>query len=89
MRNKTLQAVKQAIRQPYAFPGGYPLYIVCVDGEALCIKCTLDNYKSVAQDTIWDNRDSWHVAGVDINWENPSLPCAHCEENIETAYDVD
>ena len=33
-----LRRVKQAIRQPYAWPGGYPLYVIMADGAALSIE---------------------------------------------------
>jgi hypothetical protein len=34
---QTLASVKRALRDVYAWPGGYPLYIVMADGEALSI----------------------------------------------------
>ena len=46
-----LRQVKQAIRQPYAWPGGYPLYVVMADGEALSIEAARSEFKLVAYAT--------------------------------------
>ena len=33
---KILDQVKDAIRNPFAWPGGYPVYTVMSDGALLC-----------------------------------------------------
>ncbi len=81
-----LLAVKSAIRQPYAWPGGYPLYIIMVDGEALSIEAARDNWRSICHATLAGLRDGWQAAGVAINWEDTSLYCAHTGKQIESAY---
>ena len=45
MKNTIVEQVKQAIREPYAWPGGYPVYVVCSDGAMLCTTCAKDNFK--------------------------------------------
>ena len=83
---RILASVKQAIRDKYAWPGGYPLYILMHDGEALSIAAARDNFRQICQSTIGHHRDGWEAAGVDVNWEDGDLYCAHTGERIEAAY---
>jgi hypothetical protein len=84
--SETLRQVKNAIRQPYAWPGGYPLYIVMSDGEALSCDAARDNWRSIVASTLGRWRDGWQAYGVDINYEDTSLFCAHTNARIESAY---
>lgn len=84
-----LQDVKRAIREPYAWPGGYPLYIVLADGEALSIDAARAEFRQVARATIAQDCSSWQAMGTEINWEDPSLYCAHSGDRIESAYAED
>ena len=86
-RIATLRKVKEAIRNGYAWPGGYPLYIVMADGEALSIAAAKAEFKLVAHATLFSCfRASWKAAGVEVNWEDTELYCAHTNEKIESAY---
>jgi len=85
-RIAVLRKVKEAIRQPYAWPGGYPLYIVMADGEALSIEAAKAEFKLVAYATLFAQRDGWQAAGVEVNWEDTELYCAHTNDKIESAY---
>lgn len=82
-------ALRRAIRDKYAWPGGYPLYVVCCDGGALCIKCARENYKQIAYANRNAQRDGWRTEGADINWEDADLHCDHCGGRIESAYAED
>ena len=81
-----LREVKSAIREPYAWPGGYPRYILMHDGEALSIEAARDNWKQICLSTIGQYRDEWQASGAVINWEDAELTCAHTGELIESAY---
>lgn len=81
--------VKQALRAKYAWPGGYPLYLLADDGEAICIDCGRTEFKAIAHSVISNTQDGWHVSAADINWEDTSLHCAHCNQRIESAYGED
>ena len=89
---KTALSIKlrEAIRAKYAWPGGYPMYLVMADGEALCMDCARKEYKLIARATrdnrICALRDQWLVVGADVNWEDESLTCCHCNSQIEPAY---
>lgn len=73
---------------PYAWPGGYPLYFVMADGEALSFAAALGNraelYKTFDHEP---DHDEWRPLAVEINWECSDLYCAHTGELIETAYE--
>ena len=86
---QVLRDVKQAIREPYAWPGGYPKYVLMHDGEALSVESARENWHSICDSTINRQNDGWRAVGVDINWEDPDLFCAHSGERIESAYAED
>lgn len=41
------RTLKQALRNKYAWPGGYPLYLITQDGEALSIDAARDNWREI------------------------------------------
>ena len=88
---KTPRDLAYAFRQgPYAWPGGYPTMLVLTDGACLCHACTGDNYRYIASDLKSPGSNSgWCPAGVDVNWEDSDLYCAHCNDKIESAYGED
>ena len=72
----------------YAFPGGYPKFLVMSDSECLCLNCAKENYSLIVRSTGFDYFDGWQAYCVEINWES-EINCAHCGEIIETAYEVE
>ncbi len=78
--------VKDFIRQPFAWPGGYPMFAICNDGGCLCRHCVKDNAKLIIRATRDDDSSGWNVPAIDVNWEDTSLYCDHCGELIESAY---
>jgi hypothetical protein len=86
-----MQTIKQALRDKYAWPGGYPLYLVTADGEALSIDAARDNWREICaahmRAGFYDRE--WFIAGVAVNYENPQLYCAHTGDRIESAYAED
>lgn len=87
MRHTIPQSVKHAIRNKYAWPGGYPLYLVTDDCAALCCDCGKSEFRQIAHYTVKDWRGTgWNVIGTDINWEDESLYCDNCGNLIESAY---
>lgn len=69
---------------------GYPYFFVMVDCGVLCphcaerekdliVECMTDN-----SETSWDKQ--WVVVAVDINYEDESLYCDHCNKQIVSAY---
>ena len=76
----------ELIESPYAWPGGYPMFAVTSDGAALCHKCCQTERSSIG---FTYGTDGWAIAGLDANWEDPSLYCDHCGNRIESAYAED
>lgn len=89
-KHEILAQVKRAIREPYAWPGGYPVYTVMEDGELLCPKCARENFKQIARDTAAAWRGSWGAIGAEVHCENfdSELPdlCGHCGDELQSAY---
>jgi hypothetical protein len=79
---KRRQAVKEAIRQPYTWPGSYPKTFVSYDG-CICRSCVTNNLRAIFRDTT-DNVGGWNVR-VDVLWEGPAY-CANCGTELESAY---
>lgn len=82
---------KQALRNgPYAWPGGYPLFFVMSDGEALSFNAAKSEAKQIIRAIReHDIRGGWYPEGVTINWEDSTLYCCHTGEQIECAYHED
>ena len=80
----------RAYRQgPYAWPGGYPTYIILSDGEYLCWECLKSEYGQVAQATREHGNNGWRAVVMDINWEDTDATCGHCCKELESAYSDD
>ena len=81
-----LRQVKRAIRDGYAWPGGYPLYVVMADGEALSCAAAHQHWRAIVWSTLHGAREGWAVAGAAINWEDGALYCCHSGARIASAY---
>ena len=68
------------------FPGCYPVYFVCSDGEALSFSAAREHAKLICQAIRERSRDGWRVIGADVNWDDSSLFCAHTGKQIASAY---
>ena len=72
----------RAPRQPY----GYPMYAVTSDGGVICPECAFTEREAIATTT---GSDGWCVVAIDVNWENDSLHCDNCSDQIPSAYGND
>jgi len=89
MRIETISDLRKAFRHgPYAWPGGYPCYFVMADGEPLSFKAAKENRRELLEALAHtaDRHYGWRPIGLEINWEEPDLYCAHSGERIESAY---
>ena len=86
MTKLNMTDIKTTIRNPYAWPGGYPLYFITADGAALSIKAARDNFKAIVWAWMNDANDGWLIEAYDVNWEDSDLTCDHTGEKIESAY---
>lgn len=84
--------LKNCLRNgPYAWPGGYPVYFVTVEGETLSHKAVKAHVCDVLRSTLGYRGGSseWNLIGMEINWEDAALYCADNGERIESAYAED
>lgn len=87
MRINNTCDLKNAIRQgPYAWPGGYPIYFITDDGEAISYDTVKSEYRLILKSVKDRTNDGWRVVAVDINWEDDDLYCCHSNEKIQPAY---
>lgn len=78
----------------HTFPGGYPLYFVMADGEALAFSVAgLPDVAPLIRDAIIagpnTGNDDWRVVAVSVNYEDNELTCVHTGRKIECAYPPD
>ena len=76
----------QHVLTRYAWPGGYPIYLVTTDGGALCPDCVKSEIRNIIDSCRREVDDGWRAYGADINYEDPNLYCDHCGNRIESAY---
>jgi len=87
MNIRTPSDFGRALRQgPYAWPGGYPLFFICSDGEYLSFPAARQNARQICDAIREGSRDGWRVVAVEINWEDADCICAHSGKSIECAY---
>jgi len=82
------QLRKQLVDNPYAWPGGYPIFAITEDNSALCKDCCKAEatiIDAATDDIAEDNQ--WRIIALDINWEDNNLYCDHCSKQIEVAYE--
>lgn len=79
--NKALAAGK------YAWPGGYPIFFITVDGGALSFDAAIENADLIRDAVITqDTNSGWCVCAAAVNWEDSDLVCDHTGNKIESAY---
>ena len=85
----TVSDFRRDIRAPYAWPGGYPRYFLCSDGEALSFATAEENRRAILESIRDQSGDGWRVIACPINWEDSELRCSHSGAPIESAYGED
>jgi hypothetical protein len=81
-----IKSVKEYIRQPYAWPGGYPKVLITADGGCLCSHCARKEFRLICEESFDNTNHGFRAAGVGVNWENTDLHCDHCGKQMECAY---
>ena len=82
----TISDFRRDMRHPYAWPGGYPRFFVCDDGEALSFEAARENCRLILESLRDKTNDGWRVIGCAINWDDPMLVCADSGKRIASAY---
>ncbi len=73
-------------RGPFAWPGGYPLFFIMDDGEALSFKDAEENQDEILEAINNSDKNGWFPEAVEVNWEDNDLYSAHSNDKIECAY---
>ena len=77
--------LREAIRNPYVWPGGYPAYIILSDGALICHECARENYKSLSNSLRHHLGDGWRPVAHEVYWEGPVDYCAICNKPLKSA----
>jgi len=87
---KTVADFKATLRNGgFTFPGCYPLYFICNDGDSLSFEAAKANARSIMDSIATDCRDGWRVVACDVNYEDDEMVCAHTGKRIPSAYGND
>lgn len=97
MSKRALKRIRAAVglpvcRQPvpaFSDIGGYPVYYLAADGEALCAPCVNAHTSEIAAAIAAGPQtvnDDWRLIASDVNYENAHLNCDHCGKGIPPAY---
>jgi hypothetical protein len=71
----------------YAWPGGYPCFLLMADGEVIDAKAARERYREVLGALRrGDTRSDCYSVGVEVHWEGAPLVCAHSGREIPSAY---
>lgn len=83
-----LDIAKYVARKAYAWPGGYAMALVTMDGGTLCPACVRSEWRNVAQDWLWRvdlwQGSGWMPAGVTHTGEtDEKIICDHCSKEVQ------
>ncbi len=71
----------------YAWPGGYPTYLVMGDGDVIDCQAARENDRQILRSLRRRGTDlQWEPYQVFIHWEGAPLISAHSGREIESAY---
>jgi hypothetical protein len=70
----------------FAWPGGYQMYLITNDGQAMCFKCAIKNFRLVVSDWLSNCDTGWKIVGCEINYEDQDCICCNCNKQIPAAY---
>jgi len=73
--------IKEAIRQEFAWPGGYRIFLVTDDGGTLCCDCARKEYRQIVWDKLNRCSTGWNIEGMflDCDTDEP-IYCDHCNK---------
>ena len=80
-----LHALKEAIRRPYCWPGGYTIALYLRDSERICNRCAREEWREIVYDSI-NGYGTWQAGYTDVHWEGPPQDCIHCNEPQSSEY---
>jgi hypothetical protein len=88
--NLTSHKLKAAIREKFAWPGGYEIFGVTNDGACLCTGCMRKEYKQIAYARLHNLQDGWRVEAISIDcYLEETVFCEHCNKPIGPEFELD
>lgn len=82
-----INKLKHAIRNKYAWPGGYALILLMTDGQPICTACGKTEFGNILDSTKHQLQDGWQFADVFVNYEDLDCYCAHCSDRLLAEYE--
>lgn len=70
----------------FAWPGGYPLFLLLSDGEALSYEGARKNLQCLYDALKTNSGNGWRVVGTGTNYEDTNLFCVQTGEPIQSAH---
>lgn len=85
---KSVRDLKETLRAgQWAWPGGYPLYLISADSEPLSFESARECFREICDAMTNDyGAPSWRIVGCEINEEDQQLYCSHSGQRIEASY---
>lgn len=81
VRISSIADFKAALRAgPYAWPGGYPVAFIAINGDLVCHDCARENVFQVMWSIRDDIRDGWQFCGQTVIEETYDDACSHCSK---------
>jgi hypothetical protein len=83
MRELTSKELKNAIRNKYAWPGGYEIFGIASDGSVICCDCMHKEYRQIAYARMHNLTDGWRIDAITCTAECEDLTiCEHCNRIV-------
>ena len=77
-----MKSVREAIRNPHAWPGDFDKFGITNNGELICNKCLKIEHSNIANDTIKGRKSKWSIAAIDCECSQDGATCDNCGEKI-------
>lgn len=83
-----LDELKSFIRSGgFAWPGGYQMALLMLDGEVIDAQSARENYRLIRQAMkAPGTSEDWEPVQAFIHWEGEPLQCAHSGREIPSCY---
>jgi len=76
--NQTAE-IRKAVRDKFAWPGGYEMYLVMSDGGTVCMECARQEWRQIAYAIRNNLSDGWRAEGIGVTCNDDDMvSCDHC-----------
>jgi len=82
---KPLHLFKQALRKPFAWPGGYEIALYFTGGERICRDCCREEWREICYDTL-HGYGQYQAGFAGVYWEGPAQHCVQCNKEMPSEY---